>query len=66
MSTGGRDLAEQLDAFGNISVEVKIGGGPWASTRETGASASPATIAAFLRDLADDVAQLDTADCRKR
>lgn len=57
-STPTRDLAPQLDRFGNIGVEVKIGGGPGADERETGASARPETVARFLRDLADDVAAL--------
>jgi hypothetical protein len=52
-----RDLAEHVDRFGNISVDVAIGGGPGATgeKRSTGASATPATVAAFLRELADDV-----------
>lgn len=53
--TGGRDLSGQLDRFGNLSVEVVLGGGPGAARRETGASAKPATVAQFLRDLAADV-----------
>lgn len=53
-----RDLSPQLDAFGNIAVDVTIGGGPGAADRVTGASAGPEMVAAFLRDLADDVAAL--------
>lgn len=53
-----RDLKPQLDRFGNISVDVTIGGGPGAADRLTGASASPLTVAGFLRELADDVAAL--------
>lgn len=55
-----RDLRNCVDAFGNISVEVTVGGGSWAASRETGATATPATVAQFLRDLADDVAALET------
>jgi hypothetical protein len=55
VSTGGRDLSRCVDQFGNISVEAKVGGGPGAGTHETGASAKPAIVARFLRDLADDV-----------
>jgi hypothetical protein len=51
-----RDLTGHVDRFGNISVEVEIGGGPGTGGhRITGASATPATIARFLRELADDV-----------
>lgn len=52
-----RDLREHVDRFGNISVHAEIGGGPGAAaeTRPTGANATPATAARFLRDLADDV-----------
>jgi len=53
-----RDLSPQLDEFGKISVEVMLGGGPGAAERLTGASAPPETVAAFLRELADDVAAL--------
>lgn len=53
-----RDLSPQLDTFGNISADVTLGGGPGAAERSTGASASPHTVAAFLRELADDVAAL--------
>ena len=53
-----RDLTSQLDRFGNISVDVTLGDGPGASKRETGASAEPLMVAAFLRELADDVAAL--------
>lgn len=56
--TGGRDLSEQVDRFGNISVDVRIGGGPESAERSTGASAAPATVACFLRDLADDIDRL--------
>jgi hypothetical protein len=56
-STWTRDLAEHLDRFGNIKVQVEIGGGPGttAEPRETGASAPPPTVARFLRELADDI-----------
>ena len=64
--TGGRDLRECLDKFGNIAVDVTIGDGPGAGVRSTGASAEPATVAGFLRDLADDVAALSTATCENR
>jgi hypothetical protein len=53
-----RDLSPHVDRFGNISVKVEIGDGPGtpaADTRLTGASARPATVAKFLRELADDV-----------
>jgi hypothetical protein len=52
-----RDLREHVDRFGNIAVHVEIGGGPGTGgeTRSTGASASPATVARFLSELADDV-----------
>lgn len=52
-----RDLSEHVDRFGHIAVHIEIGGGPGAAeeTRTTGASADPATIAKFLRELADDV-----------
>jgi hypothetical protein len=52
-----RDLRGHVDRFGNISVAVEIGGGPGArpDKRPTGANATPATVARFLRDLADDV-----------
>jgi hypothetical protein len=53
-----RDLSPQLDEFGNIAVDVTIGGGPGAADRVTGASAGPLAVAAFLRDLADDMAAL--------
>lgn len=53
-----RDLSPQVDRFGNVAVHVAIGGGPGAAERETGASATPQTVAAFLRELADDVAAL--------
>lgn len=54
--TGGRDLRSCVDKFGNISVDVTIGRGPGAGEeRSTGASAPPVMVAAFLRDLADDV-----------
>lgn len=54
--TGGRDLSGHVDKFGNIAVAVEIGGGPGCGqTRSTGASATPAMVAGFLRDLADDV-----------
>ena len=56
MSTGGRDLSRCVDRFGNIAVDVVIGGGPGdAETHETGASNRPAVVARFLRNLADDV-----------
>jgi hypothetical protein len=56
MSTGGRDLTEHVDRFGNINVDVTIGGpASTAGPRTTGANATPATVAGFLRDLADDV-----------
>jgi hypothetical protein len=54
-----RDLTAQVDRFGHISVAVEIGGGPGARVKEvTGASALPATVARFLRELADDVERL--------
>jgi hypothetical protein len=53
-----RDLTPQLDTFGNIGVDVTIGGGPGAAERVTGASGDPLAVAAFLTDLADDVAAL--------
>ncbi len=57
-TTGGRDLRDCVDRFGNIGADVMIGGGPCAAEEwPTGASAPPATVAAFLRDLADDVAR---------
>jgi hypothetical protein len=53
---GTRDLAKYVDRFGNISVAVEIGGGPGAhGPRLAGASAPPATVAKFLRELAGDV-----------
>jgi hypothetical protein len=60
-TAAGRDLSGHVDRFGNIAVDVTIGGGPgaWAATRATGASASPATVAGFLRELADDVERAD-------
>jgi hypothetical protein len=58
MVTGGRDLRRCLDKFGHISVDVEIGGGPGAGRHSTGASAKPATVARFLRELADDVERL--------
>lgn len=64
--TGGRDLRECVDRFGNIAVDVTIGDGPGAGIRSTGASATPATVAAFLRDLADDVAALCTVTIPER
>ena len=51
----GRDLRKCVDRFGNISVDVTIGSGPGAEEWTTGGSAGPATIAGFLRDLADDM-----------
>lgn len=59
--TPGRDLARHVDQFGNISVQVEVGGGS-VPTRATGANASPASAAGFLRDLADDVARVKTKD----
>lgn len=56
--TGGRDLRPQVDRFGNIAAQVVLGGGPGAAERPTGASAAPAAVAGFLRELADDVARL--------
>lgn len=53
-----RDLSAQVDTFGNISVDVTIGDYPGAVGRSTGASAPPATVACFLRDLADDIDRL--------
>jgi hypothetical protein len=53
-----RDLRPHVDRFGNISVTVEIGGGPGTADTEkrgTGASNKPAAVAAFLRQLADDV-----------
>jgi hypothetical protein len=52
-----RDLSPHVDRFGNIAVDVQIGGGPGCDgePHETGASAKPATVARFLRELADDV-----------
>lgn len=54
MTAPGRDLRPQVDGFGNISVAVVIGGGD-VEPRETGASSTPAAVARFLRELADDV-----------
>lgn len=54
----GRDLSGYLDQYGNISVEVTIGGGPGTKEdrqRLTGANASPASVARFLHILANDV-----------
>jgi hypothetical protein len=53
-----RDLSPQVDRFGNIGVDVTIGNGPGAGERVTGASNKPLEVAAFLRELADDVAAL--------
>ena len=59
MSTDTRDLSEYVDRFGNIAVDVTIGGGPGArEKRSTGASATPTMIARFLRELAADVEAL--------
>ncbi len=50
-----RDLSSCVDRFGNISVDVEIGGGPGAGTHTTGATAPPAMVARFLRELADEI-----------
>jgi hypothetical protein len=64
-----RDLSPYIDQFGNISVEVEIGRGPGTrangDTRSTGASAPPATVANFLRELADDVEAAASSQNRK-
>jgi hypothetical protein len=55
-----RDLRPYLDNFGNISVKCEVGGAPGAvEARLTGASAKPAQIARFLRELADEVEALE-------
>lgn len=60
-----RDLAEHVDRFGCISVDVEIGGGPGAAgeKRSTGASSTPAAVARFLRELADDVERVRGEPC---
>ena len=51
-----RDLADYVDRFGHIGVDVEVRKpGTTAEGRSTGASGPPATVAGFLRDLADDV-----------
>jgi len=50
-----RDLSSCVDRFGNISVDVEIGGAPGAGTHTTGATAPPAMVARFLRELADEI-----------
>jgi hypothetical protein len=53
-----RDLAGYVDQHGNIAVDVAIrwpGHVAMGVSRETGVSAPPATVARFLRELADDV-----------
>ncbi len=54
MTTGGRDLSAQVDKFGNISVQIEIGG-ILTPSGVTGMNSKPATVAMFLRDLANDV-----------
>ena len=61
-----RDLSEFVSRFGHIAVDVEIRmpgnrGGP---SRSTGAANTPAIVARFLRELADDVerAQLPAPD----
>ena len=51
--TVNRNLSPHLDRFGNIRVDVTIGAQP--DDRQTGANAPPATVARFLRELADDI-----------
>ena len=54
---GGRDLNAYVTGGNTISVRVIIGRhrDSDAPKRETAATASPYTVAGFLRDLADDV-----------
>jgi hypothetical protein len=54
-----RDLSRCIDEFGNISVDVTIGGGPGAGEHATGFSALPRVVAKSLRELADDIEQAD-------
>jgi hypothetical protein len=58
VAPGGRDLTRCLDRYGYISANVTLGTGPGAEAWKTGASADPATVAKFLRELADDVEKL--------
>lgn len=57
---GPRDFSGRMDEAGNIAVDVKVRhpGDDSFSAYEIGASAEPATVARFLRDLADDVERL--------
>lgn len=50
--TGGRDLRPHVAQNGGIAVRVEIGG--W-SGRRVGIVGDPTRVAAWLRDLADDV-----------
>ena len=52
-----RDLTPYINHFGHIAVDVTIGRAPGVNVepRTTGASAEPATVAGFLRELADDI-----------
>jgi hypothetical protein len=54
-----RDLRRYVDRHGNIHVHVEILGEDEFNKHTTGASASPRTVANFLRELADDVDRLD-------
>lgn len=47
-----RDLNPYIDRFGHISVTVEIGHD---AKRATGANNTPTAVAAFLRELADDI-----------
>jgi hypothetical protein len=56
---GPRDFSRRVDKSGNISVDVKIRlPGDDSSAYDASASEKPATVARFLRDLADDVERL--------
>jgi hypothetical protein len=50
-----RDLSPYIDRFGHISVSVEIGHD---TKRATGANNTPIVVAAFLRELADDIARI--------
>lgn len=52
-----RDLSEFVSRFGHIAVDVEIStpGNRGGVSRSTGASNTPALVARFLRELADDV-----------
>jgi hypothetical protein len=52
-----RDLSEFVSRFGHIAVDVEVStpGNRGGVPRSTGASNTPAAVARFLRELADDV-----------